>query len=285
MLTFQDIILKLSHFWCDRDCVIVQPYDIEKGAGTFNPATFFKALGPAPWRCAFVEPARRPRDGRYGENPHRLEKHFQYQVLLKPSPTDVLDTYYESIRALGIEPGEHDIRLDEDDWDSPTLGAWGLGWQVLLDGTEITQFTYFQQMGGFYLDPITCEITYGLERIATFLQGVESIFDIEWGGGLKYGDIRLDEERQQSVYNFDEADPEVNRMLFETFEKEAVRLLEKGLYIPGYDMVMKCSHIFNILDARGVIGVTERQAYIGRIRRLARRSAKLYLESVGVEVK
>jgi len=285
MLTFQDIILKLSNFWTKKGCVLVQPYDIEKGAGTFNPATFFRTLGPAPWRACFVEPARRPKDGRYGENPHRLEKHFQFQVILKPSPDNVLDTYFKSLKVLGIEPKEHDLRLDEDDWESPTLGAWGLGWQIMLDGTEITQFTYFQQMGGFYLDPITCEITYGLERIATFLQGANSIFDIDWGGGVKYGDIRLEEERQQSVYNFEKADPEVCKELFNTYEREAVRLFKEGLYIPGYDFVMKCSHIFNILDARGVIGVTERQAYIGRVRRLARRAGKLYLENIGVEVK
>jgi len=285
MLTFQDIILKLSNFWTKKGCVLVQPYDIEKGAGTFNPATFFRTLGPAPWRACFVEPARRPKDGRYGENPSRLEKHFQFQVILKPSPDNVLDTYFKSLKVLGIEPKEHDLRLDEDDWESPTLGAWGLGWQIMLDGTEITQFTYFQQMGGFYLDPITCEITYGLERIATFLQGADSIFDIDWGGGVKYGNIRLEEERQQSMYNFEKADPEVNRKLFNTYEKEALRLFKEGLYIPGYDFVMKCSHIFNILDARGVISVTERQAYIGRVRRLARRAGKLYLESIGVEVK
>ncbi|MGQ9705909.1 MAG: glycine--tRNA ligase subunit alpha [bacterium] len=285
MLTFQDIILKLSNFWTKRGCVLIQPYDIEKGAGTFNPATFFRTLGPHPWRACFVEPARRPKDGRYGENPHRLEKHFQFQVILKPSPDDVLDIYFKSLKSLGIEPKEHDLRLDEDDWESPTLGAWGLGWQIMLDGTEITQFTYFQQMGGFYLDPITCEITYGLERIATFLQNADSIFDIDWGRNVKYGNLRLEEERQQSVYNFERADPKVNHKLFNTYEKEAMRLFKEGLYIPGYDFVLKCSHIFNILDARGVIGVTERQAYIGRVRRLARQASRLYLESIGVEVR
>lgn len=275
--TFQDIILSLQNFWAKRDCLIVQPYDVETGAGTFNPTTFFGSLGSKPLRAGYVEPARRPQDGRYGENPHRLERHYQYQVILKPAPGDIQEIYLESLKAVDINPTNHDLRFDEDDWESPTLGAWGLGWQVLLDGTEITQFTYFQQMGGIDLDPITVELTYGLERIAMFLQEVDSIYDIVWCGDVTYGDMRLDEEREHSRYNFEVASPEVNLEMYKVYAREAERLIGEGLLYPAYDFILKCSHTFNILDALGVIGVTERQTYIKDIRRLARMSAREYL--------
>jgi glycyl-tRNA synthetase alpha chain len=276
-VNFQELILTLDHFWAKQGCVIQQPYDIEKGAGTMNPATFFRVLGPEPWRVAYVEPSRRPTDGRYGENPNRLQHYYQYQVILKPSPDDVIEVYLASLRSLGIDPLQHDIRFVEDNWESPTLGAWGLGWEVWLDGMEITQFTYFQQCGGYDLHPVSAEITYGLERIAIFLQGVESVFDIVWTGGITYGDIHHRGEVEHSRYNFEVADTDFLFASFEAFEKEARRALEAQLVLPAYDYVLKCSHTFNLLDARGAISVTERTAFIHRIRALARACARAYL--------
>jgi glycyl-tRNA synthetase alpha chain len=275
--SLQELAAALSAYWAERDCVIVQPADVESGAGTFHAATFLRALGPAPWRAAFVSPARRPRDGRYGENPHRLYLHYQYQVVLKPAPEDVMAQYLGSLRAIGIEPEKHDLRFDEDDWESPTLGAWGRGWQVLLDGMEITQFTYFQQMGGYDCDPVTVELTYGLERIAAFLAGVDSLYDIVWGAGKSYGDVRRDEEREHSIYALDEADAAMLFRLYEMYEAECRRLAEKGLAYPAHDYLLKCSHAFNLLDARGAIGVTERANYIARTRNLARAVAGAWL--------
>ena len=277
-MLFQDMIIKLQQFWAERGCVICQPYDIEKGAGTFNPATFLRVLGPEPWRVAYVEPSRRPTDGRYGENPNRLQYYYQFQVILKPSPKDIQDIYIESLRILGIDPLEHDIRFVEDDWESPTLGAWGLGWEVWLDGMEVTQFTYFQQVGGIELKPVSGEITYGLERIAMYLQGVESVFDIQWSEGVKYGDIHHRSEVEFSHHNFQEADTSMLFTLFDMYEKEALQLVDKGLVLPAYDYCLKCSHTFNLLDARGAISVTERTRFIGRVRNLARRCAVGYLK-------
>ncbi|MEN3033378.1 MAG: glycine--tRNA ligase subunit alpha [Aquificaceae bacterium] len=271
---FQELILTLSRFWADNGCLIWQPYDIEKGAGTMNPATFFMALGKRPWNVAYVEPCRRPKDGRYGENPNRLQHYFQFQVILKPAPEDPIGLYLNSLRALGIEPKEHDIRFVEDDWESPTLGAWGLGWEVWLDGMEITQFTYFQQVGGIDLEVIPVEITYGLERIATFLQDVESVFDISWNSEISYGDIFKKLEREWSEYNFQKSDPEVLFKLYELHESEAKRLISEGLMLPSYDQLLKCSHIFNLLDARGAISVQERSRYIRRMNAIAREIAK-----------
>jgi glycyl-tRNA synthetase alpha chain len=275
---FQTLIMRLEAFWAEQECVIQQPYNSEVGAGTFNPATFLRSLGPEPWRVAYVEPSKRPKDGRYGENPNRVQQFFQYQVILKPSPEDIVDLYFDSLRRIGIEPKEHDLRLVEDDWESPTLGAWGLGWQVWLDGMEITQFTYFQQVGGIDLDPISVEITYGLERMAMPIQGVDNIFDIRWGGGVTWGDIYRRSEVEFSKFNFEEADVDMHFRLFEMWEREAVRLLERGLVAPGYDAVLKCSHLFNVLEARGAISVTERTGYIARVRGLARRAALAYLD-------
>ena len=277
-MLFQDMIIKLQQFWAERGCVICQPYDIEKGAGTFNPATFLRVLGPEPWRVAYVEPSRRPTDGRYGENPNRLQYYYQFQVILKPSPKDIQDIYIESLRILGIDPLEHDIRFVEDDWESPTLGAWGLGWEVWLDGMEVTQFTYFQQVGGIELKPVSGEITYGLERIAMYLQGVESVFDIQWSEGVKYGDIHHRSEVEFSHHNFQEADTSMLFTLFDMYEKEALQLVDKGLVLPAYDYCLKCSHTFNLLDARGAISVTERTRFIGRVRNIARRCAAGYLK-------
>lgn len=257
--------------------MIAQPYDVETGAGTFNPATFLRSLGPEPWRAAYVEPSRRPTDGRYGENPNRLQHYYQYQVILKPSPDDVLDVYFNSLRAIGIEPEKHDIRLVEDDWESPTLGAWGLGWEVWLDGMEITQFTYFQQVGGLELPVVSAEITYGLERIAMYIQGKESVYDLDWVGHIKYGDIHHQTEVQWSKYNFLTADVEMLFKLFDDFEAEAKRALVAELVIPAYDFVLKCSHTFNLLDARGAISVTERVRFIARVRELARRCAEAWV--------
>ncbi len=271
--------MNLQKFWAERGCVIYQPYDMEKGAGTFNPATFLKVLGPDPWRVAYVEPSRRPTDGRYGENPNRLQYYYQFQVILKPSPDDMQDIYLESLSTLGIDPLKHDIRFVEDDWESPTLGAWGLGWEVWLDGMEITQFTYFQQVGGIELRPVSGEITYGLERIAMYLQGIESVFDIEWAKGIKYGDIQRRGEVEFSHYNFQEADTAMLFTLFDMYEKEALRLTDKSLILPAYDFCLKCSHVFNLLDARGAISVTERTRFIGRVRNLAKRCALGYLDS------
>ena len=275
--SFQDVIDNLNHYWASRRCVLMSPYHTEVGAGTFNPATLLRSLGPDPWRCAYVEPSIRPTDGRYGENPFRLQHYFQYQVLLKPSPEDVQDLYLGSLTALGIEPAHHDIRFVEDDWEGPTLGAWGLGWEVWMDGMEITQFTYFQQAGGIDLRPISAELTYGLERIAMYLQGVRSVYDLEWADGVTYGDIYLENERQWSRYNFEVADTEALFRRFAEHEAECARCLDEGLVLPAYDQVLKCSHTFNLLDARGVISPTERGAYIWRVRALAARVAEAAL--------
>ncbi|ACX52826.1 glycyl-tRNA synthetase, alpha subunit [Ammonifex degensii KC4] len=277
-MNFQELILALDHFWAEKGCIIQQPYDVEKGAGTMNPATFFRVLGPEPWRVAYVEPSRRPADGRYGENPNRLQYYYQYQVILKPSPEDVVEIYLESLKALGIDPLQHDIRLVEDNWEAPTLGAWGLGWEVWLDGMEITQFTYFQQCGGFDLYPVAAEITYGLERLAMFLQGVDSVFDIVWADGITYGDIHHQGEVEHSRYNFEEADVSMLFSLFESYAREAERILQAGLVLPAYDYVLKCSHTFNLLEARGAIELPERTSFIARIRALARACAQKYLK-------
>ncbi len=278
-MDFQELIMNLQAFWSRYGCLIVQPYDLEVGAGTFNPATFLRSLGPEPWNVAYVEPSRRPTDGRYGENPNRLQHYYQFQVILKPSPIDVQEIYLESLKQLGIDPLEHDIRFVEDDWESPTLGAWGLGWEVWLDGMEITQFTYFQQVGGFDLDPVCTEITYGLERIAMFLQDVSSVYDITWKGDTTYRDVHHAGEVQWSTYNFEHAHVPTLLKLFTLYEEEAKRVGEQGLCLPVYDMCLKCSHIFNLLDARNAISVTERQSYIARVRDMARMAAKLYLDS------
>jgi len=276
-MTFQEIIFALERFWANQGCLIDQAYDIEVGAGTMHPQTFLRALGPEPWRVAYVQPSRRPVDGRYGENPNRLFKHYQFQVILKPSPDDVQDLYLDSLRELGINLLHHDIRFLEDDWESPTLGAWGLGWQIFLDGQEITQFTYFQQVGGIDVKPVSCEITYGLERIAMYIQRKEDVFSLEWAPGVTYGEIRKQEEYEHSAYSFEEADTAMLRMLFEAFEAEARRLLEKDLVLPGYDYVLKCSHVFNLLDARGAVSVAERTALMGRCRALAKECAVRYI--------
>ncbi|HOO38466.1 MAG TPA: glycine--tRNA ligase subunit alpha [Deltaproteobacteria bacterium] len=279
-MDFQELIMNLQAFWSRYGCLIVQPYDLEVGAGTFNPATFLRSLGPDPWNVAYVEPSRRPTDGRYGENPNRLQHYYQFQVILKPSPIDVQNIYLDSLKQLGIDPLEHDIRFVEDDWESPTLGAWGLGWEVWLDGMEITQFTYFQQVGGFDLDPVCTEITYGLERIAMFLQDVSSVYDITWKGDTKYGDVHHAGEVQWSKYNFEHAHVPTLLKLFSLYEEEAKRVGEQGLCLPVYDMCLKCSHLFNLLDARNAISTTERQSYIARVRDMARMAAKLYLDSI-----
>ena len=277
-MTFQELIMALQKFWADRGCVLQQPYDTEVGAGTFNPATFLRVLGPEPWKAAYVEPSRRPTDGRYGENPNRLQHYYQFQVILKPSPLEIQNIYLESLKAFGVEPLEHDIRFVEDDWESPTLGAWGLGWEVWLDGMEITQFTYFQQAGGLDLKPISVEITYGIERIAMYLQGVDNVYDLEWTKGVKYQDVHHRSEVEFSRYNFEEADMGMLFQLFGMYEKESIRLNEKGLVLPAYDYCLKCSHTFNLLEARGAISVTERTQYIGRVRNLARLSAEAYYQ-------
>ena len=275
---FQDIILELSRYWADRGCVIQQPYDMEVGAGTFHPATLLRALGPEPWRAAYVQPSRRPTDGRYGENPNRLQHYYQYQVVLKPSPIDVQELYLESLKRFGLDPLDHDIRFVEDDWESPTLGAWGLGWEVWLDGMEITQFTYFQQAGSIDLSPITSEITYGLERIAMYLQGVDSVYDIAWNKDVNYGQIFQQAEVEFSTFNFEHANVEALIGFFNTYEAEAMKLLEHDLILPAYDYCLKCSHTFNLLDARKAISVAERTRYIGRIRNIARKVALQYTE-------
>ena len=276
-MTLQDLILAVEQFWNEQGCVIQQPYDIEVGAGTFNPATFLRVLGPEPWKVAYVEPSRRPTDGRYGENPNRLQHYYQYQVIMKPSPLTIQEIYLDSLRSFGIDPLAHDIRFVEDDWESPTLGAWGLGWEVWLDGMEITQFTYFQQAGGIDLKPVSVEITYGIERIAMYLQGVENVYDLTWTNGIRYGDIHHQGEVEFSHYNFEEADVDMLLRLFEMYEGEAKKLLKKGLVLPAYDYCLKCSHTFNLLEARGAISVTERMGFILRVRDLARGSAELYL--------
>ncbi|MFQ5718020.1 MAG: glycine--tRNA ligase subunit alpha [Acidobacteriota bacterium] len=277
-MTFQELLLALMRFWSDRGCALQMPYDLEVGAGTMNPDTFFRALGPEPWRVAYCEPSRRPVDGRYGDNPYRLYKHYQFQVVLKPSPEDVQDTYLESLAAFGVVAGQHEIRFEEDNWESPTLGAAGVGWQVLLDGMEITQFTYFQQVGGTELRPIPVEITYGVERIAMYLSGIDNVFDLRWNENLTYGQVRKRDEFEQSAYAFETADTALLHDLFTRHESESIRTLEAGLVLPAYENALRCSHVFNMLDARSAISVTERPAYIGRIRRLACAAASRWLE-------
>ena len=279
MLTFQEIILTLQQFWAKQGCVLLQPYDMEMGAGTFHTATFLRALGPEPWRAAFVQPSRRPKDGRYGENPNRLQHYYQFQVVLKPSPDNIQDLYLDSLRALGVDPTVHDIRFVEDDWESPSLGAWGLGWEVWLNGMEVTQFTYFQEVGGIPCKPVLGEITYGLERLAMYLQGVENVYDLVWTSGVTYGDVYHQNEVEQSRYNFEYANIDWLLQQFNDFERESTRLMDLGLALPGFEMVMKCSHTFNLLDARGAISVTERAAYIGRVRSLSRKVARAYFDS------
>jgi glycyl-tRNA synthetase alpha chain len=273
---FQDLIAKLNEYWGQKGCLILQPYDLEVGAGTFHPATFFRVIGPEPWKVAYVEPCRRPTDGRYGENPNRLQHYYQYQVILKPSPLESQELYLDSLAALGLESTKHDIRFVEDDWESPTLGAWGLGWEVWLDGMEVTQFTYFQQVGGIDLKPISVELTYGLERIAMYLQDIDNIFDIEWAKGIKYGEVHKQDEIEFSRFNFDESNVDLLLSQFNSYEKEAKRLNEAGLVGPSYEYCLKCSHTFNLLDARGVISVTERTKYIARVRALAKLCAEAF---------
>lgn len=276
-MNFQQLILSLQNYWGEQGCIILQPYDIEKGAGTMNPATFLKALGPEPWNVAYVEPSRRPTDGRYGENPNRLQHYFQFQVILKPSPDNVQELYLDSLRALGIDPLEHDVRFVEDNWESPTLGAWGLGWEVWLDGMEVTQFTYFQQCGGIDCKPVCAEITYGIERLAMFIQNVDSVYDITWVGDVTYGDVYHQNEVDYSTYNFKVSDADMLFKLFDMYEAETHRVIEAGLVQPAYDYALKCSHTFNLLDARGAISVTERQSFIARVRSLARLCAEAYV--------
>src|SRR5580765_4687670 len=277
-LNYQEMLGALQTYWAGQGCVVMQPYHTELGAGTANPATFLRCLGPRPWKTAYVEPSIRPADGRYGENPFRFQHYFQYQVVLKPAPDDVLDLYFASLEAIGIDVRAHDLRLVEDDWEGPTLGAWGLGWEVWIDGMEVTQFTYFQQLGGLDVELVPAELTYGLERLAMFLQGKRSVFDLDWAPGVKWGDVFRESERQFSIYNFEEANVEMLGRHFEEYEAEAERLIERGLPLPAYDQVLKCSHTFNLLDARGAISVTERAAYIVRVRNLARRVCQLYVE-------
>ena len=275
---FQDIILSLQNYWSSKGCALHQPYDIEVGAGTFNPCTFFRVLGPEPYSAAYVEPSRRPTDGRYGENPNRLQHYYQFQVILKPSPEDVQNLYLESLTSLGVDPLQHDIRFVEDDWESPTLGAWGLGWEVWLNGMEITQFTYFQQVGGIDLKPVTAELTYGLERIAMYLQDVDNVYDLKWNENILYGDVHLETEKQFSRYNFEVSGKERLFQWFDMYEAEAKDLLAQELILPAYDYTLKCSHAFNLLDARGAISVTERTGFIGRVRNLARSCAEGYVQ-------
>lgn len=277
-VNFQSVIATLNDFWAQQGCVIVQPYDTEKGAGTKSPHTFLRALGPEPWAVAYAEPCRRPADGRYGENPNRYQHYFQYQVLIKPSPDNIQDTYIESLRALGIKPEDHDIRFVEDNWEDAAVGAWGVGWEVWLDGMEITQFTYFQQCGGIDCRPVSIELTYGLERLTMYLQGVDAIAKIQWNDQLTYGDIYMQAEIENSTYNFEASNPDLLFQRFELYQQEAEQLMDRGLVLPSYDYVLKCSHTFNLLDARGVISVTERTRYIRQVRALARRVAQLYLD-------
>ena len=274
---FQDAILELQHFWAEQGCVIQQPYDLEVGAGTFHPATLLRALGPEPWNAAYVQPSRRPTDGRYGENPNRLGAYYQFQVILKPSPVESQEIYLRSLKRIGIDPLDHDLRFVEDDWESPTLGAWGLGWEVWSDGMEVTQFTYFQQAGGIDLRPISCELTYGLERLVMYLQNVDNIYDLEWVKGVKYGQVHHQSEVEYSKFNFEHADIALHFELFDKYEKECKRLVAAGIVLPAYDFALKCSHAFNLLDARGAISVTERQRFIGRVRGLAKACAEGYL--------
>ncbi len=278
MLTFQELYLNLTKFWSDYGCIIQQPYDIEKGASTMNPATFLRSLGPEPWHTAMIEPCRRPTDARYGENPNRLGHYFQYQVILKPSPDDAQELYLSSLSAMGIDLSKHDVRFVEDNWESPTLGAKGVGWEVWLDGMEITQFTYFQQVGGLEIRPVALELTYGLERIAMYLQNVNNVFDIQWNKNLKYGEIYHQNEVEQSKYNFEYSTPEFLFSIYDMYSKEAQNCMDNKLVLPGYDCILKCSHLFNLLDARGVISKDERTNYINRIRKLAAQAAELYVE-------
>lgn len=276
-MKFQEMILALQSFWSEQGCILAEPYDVEKGAGTMNPSTFLRVLGPEPWNVAYVEPSRRPADGRYGDNPNRLYQHHQFQVIMKPSPDNIQELYLESLARLGINAADHDIRFVEDNWESPTLGAWGLGWEVWLDGMEITQFTYFQQVGGCDVKPVASEITYGLERLAMYIQGVENVYDIKWVGDYTYGDVFHQNEYEQSLYAFKLSDARLLFELFDKYEAEAVRVIGEGAVHPAYDYVLKCSHAFNLLDARGAISASERTAYIGRVRKLARMCAKAYL--------
>ncbi|MFA5161234.1 MAG: glycine--tRNA ligase subunit alpha [Elusimicrobiales bacterium] len=278
-MDFQDIVSTLSDYWKKQGCCVIQPYDIEKGAGTFNPATFFGSLTGKPVRRAYVEPSRRPADGRYGDNPNRLAKYYQFQAIIKPAPENSQKLYLDSLKAIGLDPKAHDIRWIEDDWESPTLGASGVGWEVWLDGMEITQFTYFQQMAGFTLNPITVEITYGLERIAMYSQKKRNVYDVSWNGAVSYGDLHLEQERQFSRYNFEETNPDNLRRYFGDYERECLDLAAKGLYLPAYDAAMQCSHYFNLLDARGAVSVTERALLIGRVRAMARKCAAGYVEA------
>ena len=277
-MNFQEIILSLQNFWAEQGCVLIQPYDFEVGAGTFHPTTLLKALGPEPWKVAYVQPSRRPTDGRYGENPMRLQHYYQFQVILKPSPANVQELYLQSLKVLGIDSLEHDVRFVEDDWESPTLGASGLGWEVWLDGMEVTQFTYFQMAGSLELHPVSVEITYGLERIAMYLQEVDNVFHLNWNGSITYGDVYHQQEVEQSTYNYEVADVDMLLDLFNHYEAEAHRILERSLVLPAYEYCLKCSHTFNLLDARGVISVTERTGYIARIRNIARVCAREYVK-------
>jgi glycyl-tRNA synthetase alpha chain len=277
-MNFQEIIMRLHKYWSKEGCLIWQPYDLEKGAGTFNPATFLRCLGPNPWKVAYVEPSRRPTDGRYGENPNRLQHYYQFQVILKPAPENVQQLYLNSLKAIGLDPKEHDIRFVEDDWESPTLGAWGLGWEVWIDGMEATQFTYFQQVGGIELNPISAEITYGLERLAMYSQKKDSVYDLMWTDDVTYGDVHLEDERQWSKYNFEIADTKMLLQHFNDWEAEAKKLVEQNLVLPAYDAVMKCSHLFNLLDARSAISVSERVSYVLRVRTLAKMVAEGYMK-------
>ena len=277
-MNFQEIIMKLHKYWAKEGCLIWQPYDLEKGAGTFNPATFLRTLGPKPWKVAYVEPSRRPTDGRYGENPNRLQHYYQFQVILKPAPQDVQQLYLSSLKAIGLDPKEHDIRFVEDDWESPTLGAWGLGWEVWIDGMEATQFTYFQQVGGIELNPISAEITYGLERLAMYSQKKDSDYDLMWTDDVTYGDVHLEDEKQWSKYNFEVANTQMLLKHFNDWEQEAKKLVEQNLVLPAYDAVMKCSHLFNLLDARSAISVSQRVSYVLRVRTLAKLVAEGYIK-------
>ena len=277
-LSMQDIILTLQQFWAKQGCMIMQSYDTEKGAGTMSPYTFLRAIGPEPWNVAYVEPSRRPADGRYGENPNRLYQHHQFQVLMKPNPDNIQDLYLDSLRALGIEPKEHDIRFVEDNWENPSMGCAGVGWEVWLDGMEVTQFTYFQQVGGLEVKPVASEVTYGLERLSSYIQDVNSVFDLEWADGVKYGDIFKEPEYEHSKYAFEESNQEMLLDAFDTYEKEAKRLIKEGLVHPAYDYILKCSHTFNLLDARGAVSVTERAGYLARIRNMAKAIAKVFVE-------
>jgi glycyl-tRNA synthetase alpha chain len=278
-MTFQELIFNLQQFWASKNCIVIQPYDLEVGAGTSHTATFLRAIGPEPWLAAYVQPSRRPKDGRYGENPNRLQHYYQFQVVLKPAPENIVDLYIESIKSLGFDLNKNDIRFVEDDWENPTLGAWGLGWEVWLNGMEITQFTYFQQVGGIACKPITGEITYGLERLAMYIQGVDNVFDLKWNESTSYGDVFLQNEKEQSAYNFEHSNVDFLEDAFKNYEKQAAHLVEKKLALPAYEQVLKAAHTFNLLDARGVISVTQRAGYIAKIRNISRLVANSYLES------